>query len=562
MKKNKLLETTGLVPGGRRPDARVSVRGIVPSGLLGMDENLAAVGEIRKIRDLRPVFLVAHLLALAALGVAFRPLYTLGTRYGFEKGVEYWLFRPDDSAPLVIIGLCLWLGYRRSNRLRALSLETGPLWLILACIALAIAFFLWATYTSALDLQVISLGLALAGLAVAYGGLQALRILWLPLVLLLFAIPLPAPLMLAIIFKLQMWSAQSAGFFLYLLGIPHLVSGDQIFRVTQAFQVIEGCSGMRSIQILTLLSVLLADLFQRRGWHAAILILIAPFIAFGLNGLRVLTLILNPHSEMIAIHNLQGIAILLVGLLIIYGIDSQLERFPRLQSPVLIPRPPSRRFSSGFAFSSLLVLALATHAAALWLPVWQPSPIQQHSPHVLVGGALEQWSSEKIPPDFSWRGSTRFSEVLMREYHLETKPVSVFVATSDLGQRGGSPLSPITALPGSGWRVLRDEWVEREPDHVVQTRLVEKGKQRLLVHHWVIGSKGLLIETLRTFFALDRSTLSRPGPIVVVRLSTPVQDRRGSSLEAARERLLLIERTIEPTLELLSASTARMMIQG
>ncbi len=483
-----------------------------------------------------------HLLALLVILAAFRTLYTAGTRYGFEKSVEYWLFLPGDSAPIVVILISLWLAYRRSNRLRALPFSTGPWSLTLGFFALGLGAFAWSVYTQALDLQVISLGLLVAGLVVNYLGVPGLRVLWLPLVVLLFAVPLPAPLMLAVVFKLQMWTAALAGMSLYGLGIPHLVSGDQILRVSQAFQVIEGCSGMRSIQILTLLTILLVDLFQRRSWHAALLICFAPFLAFALNGVRVLTLILNPHSEIIAIHNLQGIAILLVGLVIVYAADGFLERFATLNRPAPPALPAAKKFSTPASLLASVALALGLLALDLGVPAWEPPASEIPSLHTLVGEALEKWASEKIDPDFSFRGSARFGEVVNRKYHLDTGPVSVFVAESDFDQRGGSPLSPITAVPGSGWKLADDRVVSDPNWGRVQERVVEKGKRRVLVRHWVLGSRGLAAETLRSLLAMDRSPLRRPEPIVVVRLSTPIADRRPDARDQADRRLERVER--------------------
>ena len=491
-----------------------------------------------------------HIMAVLAVLAAFRELYTVGTRYSFAKGVEYWLFLPGDSAPIVVIIIAVWLAYRRSNRLRALAFCTGPWWLSLPLLGLGAGFFAWAVYTQALDLEVLALALVVSGLLIAYLGLPGLRALWLPIVVLLFAVPLPAPLQLAVVFKMQIWTAELAGFALYLLGIPHLVSGDQILRVSQAFQVIEGCSGMRSVQILTLLTVLLVDLFQRRGRHAVILVIFAPLLAFGLNGVRVLTLILNPHSEIIAIHNLQGIVILLVGLVIVYCLDAFLERFDSLDAAP----PPLLRANRGFAPSQSLAVTVAfavgLQALNLWLPVWQAPPDGRPSLHPLVGDALDNWASEKIAADFSFRGSARFGEVVNRKYHLDDGTVSVFVAESDFDQRGGSPLSPITALPGSGWKVAEESVAQVSGDQSARVRVVEKGKRRLLVHHWVQGSRGLATETLRAFFALDRSPFRRPDPILVVRLSTPLQDRRSAAREAADRRLERIERSLGDALVL------------
>ena len=489
-----------------------------------------------------------HLIAVLAVLAAFKTLYTVGTRYGFEKSVEYWLFLPGDSAPIVIIAIAVWLAYRRSNRIRALSLSTGPWAIILPCLGVGAGFFAWAVYTQALDLQVLALALVLTGLVTAFLGFPGLRALWLPIVVLLFAVPLPAPLLLVVVFKLQIWTAQLAGSALYLLGIPHLVSGDQILRVSQAFQVIEGCSGMRSVQILTLLTVLLVDLFQRRRWHAAILIGIAPLLAFALNGVRVLTLILNPHSEVIAIHNLQGIVILLVGLVTVYALDTFLERFPGLDAGPAPIAAAASSFSSSAVLVATAVLALVLNGMNQWLPVWQSPAVETASLHSLVGEALEKWSSEKIPPDFSFRGSARFGEVVGRDFRLDTGSVSVFVAESDFDQRGGSPLSPVTALPGSGWKVAEDATILQPDGRRLQVRVVEKGKQRLLVHHWVVGSRGLLVETARSLLALDRSPQRREAPIVVVRLSTPLLDRRPDARRAAEQRLELVDRHLRGAL--------------
>ena len=498
---------------------------------------------------------IPHWLALGILLLGFRHLYTLGTRYGFSQGVEYWLFRPNDNAPLVILALSLWLLYRRSNRLRALPLQTAPWWFMGPISVLGTVIFLWAVYTSAFDLQIFSLILIAAAVVSAYWGLSGVRAVWLPLAFLLFAIPLPAPLLLAVIFKLQIWTAESSGAMLNLLGLPSLVTGDQILRVTQAFQVIEGCSGMRSIQILTMLSILLVDLFQRRGWHGAILILAAPLVAFALNGLRVLTLILNPHSEIIAIHNLQGIVILLLGLFIIYGLDSVLDRFPQLNPRSVLMPVKSRPFARWFSLALVAAVALALQIIIFFGPVWQPAEDTRPALYASVGDSLSKWSSEKVEPDFMFRGSARFGEVFERNYFLDSGEVTAFVAESDYLQRGGSPLSPITAVPGTGWRVLDDEVVQPLDDGpIVHVRTVDKGKKRMLIWHWTLGSEGLWAESGRSLLALDRSPLAREHPILVIRLQTPLESRRASGIEAAEARLSSVKSLLRPVLKRLRGS--------
>jgi exosortase len=496
--------------------------------------------------------------SLAALLFAYWSLFSLGARFGFEKAVEYWLFRPTDNAPLVVLVLSGWLLYRRWYRLRALPRTTAPTPWIVGCVLGAAALHVWAVYTRADDLKIFSLVLGLSGVVLATWGRAGLRAVWLPLFFLLFAIPIPAPLLLAVVFKLQLWTAAFAGFLLYSLGIPALVSGDQIFRVTQAFQVIEGCSGIRSITTLTMLTILMIDLFGRRGWHAVILLVMAPLIAFFLNGFRVLTLILNPHSEVIAIHNLQGIVILLIGLLMVYGLDVLIERFAgdRMPAPWRRPAPSAspRPFSRAFALGALSVFALSTAASALWTPVWEDESPLPRVLHERVDAVLGAWPFEKVERDYAFQGSTRYREIVHRDYVLDAGPVTLFIATADLGQRGGSLLSPTTSMPGSGW-LVRESREIRVPGVVgpVDERVVEKRKQRLLVHHWYAGRSGLAMETWRSLAAIDRSPARRANLPYVVRLETPIAGRDEASRVEAEARLARLRELVAPLLAELDA---------
>jgi exosortase/archaeosortase family protein len=388
-------------------------------------------------------------------------------------------------------------------------------------------------------------------------GRAGLRALWLPLFFLLFAIPMPAPLLLAIVFKLQIWTAQFSGLLLYSIGIPVLVSGDQIVRATQTFQVIEGCSGMRSIETLTMLSILMVDLFGRRGGHAAALILAAPLVAFFLNGFRVLTLILNPHSEIIAIHNLQGIAILLVGLMIIYALDSLIETATaRLRGGVQRPAweisdSPARGSTSNVPlWCALGALALGTTFSALTVPSWSEPPRPYARVQSVVAPLLSDWTATDVAADYAFQGSLRFGELFHRTYAIDGVPVVVYIGTADLGQRGGSPISPLTMRPGTGWMETIAQNAELPGlEHPVDSIEYRKGKQRQLVYHWYEGHRGLAAETLRSLTAVDRSALRREQPLYVVRLETPITGHLESDRQAAAARLASVHARLAPALD-------------
>jgi exosortase len=491
-----------------------------------------------------------HLIGAVGLAFAFSSLLTLGTQYGFARGVEYWLFRPTDNTPLVVVVLSAWLAYRRLPRVRALPMHTGPWGLIVGALVAAQCVFAWAVYTGAADLHAFALMLTAVGLIVANWGTAGLRVLWLPVVFLAFAVPMPAPFLLSVVFKLQIWTAHYAGWILYAIGEPALVSGDQILRVSQSFQVIEGCSGLRSLETLSMLTVLLVDLFRRSGWHAAILVVSAPLIAFALNGFRVVTLILNPYSEIIAIHNLQGIVILLAGLLTVYFIDGVLERYPLQMARAAKPSGEGARYAPKAAVGVLLATAGLSSLILVGLPAWEDPGDQRFDLVEQVTTALEEWPSQKIKPDFIFRGSARFGQIIERRFEIDEGFVDVFAASADLGERGGSSRSPVTAVPGSGWLVRETHSVTLGETHrEASERIVEKGRQRLLVRHFYDGDRGFWSETTRTLLAIDRSPARRTRPLLAIRLASPIYDRSKAALEASRNRLDRVYVRLEPALQ-------------
>jgi len=478
--------------------------------------------------------------AAAALAFAYRDLLTLGTRYTLETGLENWLLAPNDRAPIVAIAISAWLLYRRWHRLAGIERRAGPLWLIAPCFALGLASYAWGVHTQANELQALSLILNAVGLTTLNWGLPGLRALWLPIAVLLFAIPIPTPLVVELLWKLRLWTADYTGWLLWALRLPALVSGDQILRVGQNFQVIEGCSGLRSAETLTMLVVLMIDLFHRRGWQAAILLVCSPLVAFGLNGLRVLTLILNPHAEIVAVHSLQGIAILLAGLLVIYALDAVIERFGSNAQEMPTKRPaglaPDHRGAGAGVRAGVSLLAAATLLASIVTPRWLPTSVPIPPIEAAVDAALAPYEWEPLAPDHYFHGRIRFRRSVHRSYQFGRARVEVFVGVGSVRDRNTTPFGRLNELPGSGWTVRRAGQRElTEGGRQVRELLVEKEIDRRVVIQWYEGAHSLAGETLRFFLGLERSHFQRPPPFLVVRLSTGVQNFDEETLRIARK---------------------------
>ncbi len=492
------------------------------------------------------------LAAAAALAFAYRDLLSFGARAGVRQGVEYWMFVPNDRAPIVAICISAWLVWRRWPRLKALPRSGAGPGAVAVAFAIGAAIQAWAIHVQAQDLQAFSLMANAAGIVLLTWGAPGLRLMALPIAFLVFAIPLPAPVLVTLLWKLRLFTAQYTGWLLYMLGIPSLVSGDQILGASQSFQVVEGCSGLRSVETLTMLVVLLIELFGRGGLHAFLLLVSAPLVALALNGVRVLTLVLNPTSDVVAIHSLQGIAILLVGLLLVYGFDGLLARWlPKRAAAGASPaREPGRTHAPGSLVpaGTALAVGLVTASFALWVPVWN-GPRPPHTLTAAVDGALAGVPYDTVAADDYFLGHVAFREALDRRYRLDRFSwVEVFAGAGDITDRRTSILSPITARPGSGWNRLHSGHTDltREGPRVAWS-VMQKGVDRRLVYHWHIGLDPLWLETLRSFLGLDSSGLQRHHPVLTVRLSTPVDLSENGRAQAER-RLRDMYEQLQPAL--------------
>jgi EpsI family protein len=505
--------------------------------------------------DWRHIALGAAALILAA--IAYRTLFEMRAGYGLEQDVELLFFHSTAAGPPVVMVVALWFIYRRWHRLIALPRQASwglGLGLLLPCIL----SYGWVTYTGAVDLLIPALMLNLMGCGALLWGAPALRTLALPIAFLVLAMRIPTALLNEILWALQLWTAEYAGFLARLLGQPASVAGDQILLPDQNFAIIETCAGLRSCESLTVLAFLMVDLFRRRRLHAGLLIGLAPLVAFGTNGFRVLTLMMNPHSEVAEIHTLQGIGMLLVGVVVLYGIDGGLEKLLARRSRPAAPRPPRQAPPSGTAglagpLSAIAALAVMV-ALSTTLPRWEaPARGSLSFPGSQIPEELDAWTGTKRKTDLSFLGIVRFRSRVDRDYERNGESVALFVGVGGSDPRYASPFSPKTAYPGTGWWSEETRQISLPPDGRparVNVLRYGTGGRRKLAFDWTEGGKGLGYEIFRFATALDNSAWGRPREGVAVRISTPLLNTSPSRQAAAEALLLDFYRSLRPKLDL------------
>ena len=224
-----------------------------------------------------------------------------------------WWDDPNYSHGLLIpfvIGFILWV-----ERKRLMSEPARPSFLWGGASVILALLALWAgTAGAELYMQRMSLVLMLAGMVVYFWGFRLLRFMFVPLALLVLAVPIPAILFYKIAFPLQLFASRCAVWAMRGFDIPVLRQGNVIEFLplgaseTKKLEVVEACSGIRSLMTLVTLAAVYAyftypkdDTTDRGGgasgligmlkqfgfWRSGILVVSAVPIAIITNALRV-----------------------------------------------------------------------------------------------------------------------------------------------------------------------------------------------------------------------------------------------------------------------------------
>lgn len=253
-----------------------------------------------------PIGIVAALLILAYLPV----LIPLVNQWQSDEDMGHGFFVP------VVAGYIAWL---RKDKILATPIK--PSYWGLAIIAWGAAQLIVGTLGAELFLQRTSFIITLAGCIVLTCGFRMLRALAFPLVLLLFMVPIPRIVYTRITFPLQLFASRVAEMMLSLIGIPVLRDGNVLELATQKLNVVEACSGIRSLLSLTFLSLVYGFMFDNKSWMRWALFAATIPIAIVANSGRVtITGILSYYKPELAegfFHTMEGWVIFVVALVLL-----------------------------------------------------------------------------------------------------------------------------------------------------------------------------------------------------------------------------------------------------
>lgn len=226
---------------------------------------------------------------------------------------------------LIILVVSGWLLYRQ--RAALLALPDAPSRWGGVLLVLGLLLYAFGRSQQFLRIEMLALILVLAAVLVSFKGWASLRRVWFPLLFLLFALPLPYSLVLAITAPLKLGVSIVATQLLLWLGFPMGRSGVVMTIGQYQLLVSEACAGLQTMFTLEAMGLLYASLMNYRSWvrNASLALLVVP-VAFGANVVRVMILVLVTYYFGDAagrgfIHGFAGMVLFAVGLAFIVAAD-------------------------------------------------------------------------------------------------------------------------------------------------------------------------------------------------------------------------------------------------
>ena len=199
--------------------------------------------------------------------------------------MQNWWDDPNYSHGFLIPLVCAGLVWRQRAGLKRVAAGPQP-WGLLV-IALGLLVLLAGLLGREFFLKRISLIPVTWGLVMLYWGWPVARRVAFAFAYLALMVPLPYVVYDSLAFPMRLLAADMAGQSLRLLGLPVLVEGNVIHLPSVVLNVVDACSGIRSLISLLAAGAVMAYVWLPNRWSKVVVVLLVLPITLVANALRV-----------------------------------------------------------------------------------------------------------------------------------------------------------------------------------------------------------------------------------------------------------------------------------
>lgn len=425
---------------------------------------------------------------------------------GFVSLAKAWATPEYSHGPLIpLISLYLFL-----RELRHMPPGTYPArkrWPGVVVMVLGLGLAIMGNIVRIPDIVTYAFIIWTGGLVLTLFGWEQGKRHQLPVVHLVFMLPLPQFLYWKLTIVLQGVSSVIGVWIVDMVGIPVFLDGNIIDLGVYKLQVAEACSGLRYLFPILSFSYLFAILYRGPMWHKAVLLLAAAPITVLMNSFRigVIGILVNSYGISHAegfLHFFEGWVIFGACIAILFGmaialqrltpnplplseaIDLDFEGFGRIAGGVL-----EIRKSTATIVATLITLAVTS----VWLVSQPPAPepVGRDS-FALFPRSMGDWTGRQTFLDKGIENVLGADDYINANYVApgEVAAVNMFSAFYHKQTEGSGIHSPEVCLPVGGWEIFSfDTKTVDMPDTVYGTfdlnrAVIQKGLNKQLVYYW------------------------------------------------------------------------------
>ena len=486
---------------------------------------------------------------------------------GLSRMWGWWIDAPEYSHGLLIPPIAAFLIWQQKDRLERVDFRGS--WWGVALVLLGGFLLLLGQLATIYTLVQYAYLVTLYGLVLAFTGPRAFRLLAMPLLILVFMIPLPQFVLANLSTKLQLLSSQIGVWVIRRFDISVFVEGNVIDLGGYKLQVAEACDGLRYLFPLMTLGFLMGYFYKGATWKRVVLFLSSIPITVVMNSLRVGTIGVMVEHWGIAmaegfLHQFQGWAVFMASAALMLGEIAVLNRIGHesgtwrqlfgVEFPAASPRDAriqSRTLPHSFIGACGVLLAFV--AVSIFIP--RPTEVfPPRSSFIEFPMTFGPWSGRRDSLEGIYQDALKLDDYLLANYtQAGGSPINLYIAYYNSQRKGEAVHSPRSCLPGGGWqlrdfdqRTLNKVSIGGRPLRVNRT-IIELGNQRQLVYYW-FQQRGRVVTNefmVKWFLFWDALTRHRTdGALVRLIIALPA----ASSEADADQRLTDLASRIAPTL--------------
>ncbi len=468
----------------------------------------------------------------------------------------WWFNTEEYSHGFLIPVLAAFFIWQKKDRLAKIKFRGD--WLGVVILGAGIGLFVIGELATLYTIIQYGFLIGLVGIVLSFVGREAFKQIWVPLVFLIFMIPLPQFLYGSLSKELQLISSEIGVLVIRLFGISVNLQGNVIDLGLYKLQVAEACNGLRYLFPLMSIAFLCAYLFKAPFWQRALVFLSSIPITVIMNSVRIgiIGVLVEYWGVTMAegfLHDFEGWAVFMVCMMLLLGEMWLLAHLGkdkrRLKEAFGLTFPAknatgdvaqARSFSKPF-IASIAVLSIGVIVSmSLQQRVEQ---IPQRATFVEFPLNLSQWQGRSDRMEQVYIDTLKFDDYLLADFNSDMgQGVNLYMAYYASQRKGESAHSPRSCIPGDGWRILsldqrniEGATVEGNPLRVNRVE-IEKGDYKQLVYYW-FQQRGRVVTNeylVKWFLFWDALTRNRTDG-ALVRITTSVKP--GQDVDEAEKSL-------------------------